>query len=109
MACDCQKNQTNEESYKVLSKKHDAIGTGVFLVPDPEKGILEYKAVTVKSLPYSECFKRGENTTAFMWVAEELHSFEEVMKQRSMCGQFCNAAGLRCPGLCFCGPGNYCR
>lgn len=72
--CNCKKNQTHEnvfdflktENINLFKSKH--LGIGIFLIPAPELGILEYKTVNVTDLSYRETVKRGENCKAFQWI-----------------------------------------
>jgi hypothetical protein len=72
MACQCGKNQTNPEVLKHCESKGEnpetSIGFGLFLVPAPEFGILEWKTVVVEDMSYVECAKRGANCKAFQWI-----------------------------------------
>jgi len=61
--CDCNgdKNQTPKEAFEFAAKKTKAgidhrriIGAGLFLIPDPESGPLEFKKVWVDGLSYKE-------------------------------------------------------
>lgn len=68
-----QKDQTSKEDLTKLEQcmkdNKEAKGIGVFLVPAPEQGILEYKVVIVEEeITYEECAKRGHNCAAFKWV-----------------------------------------
>jgi hypothetical protein len=71
-SCGCKKNQTHPEVLAAAGRNGvDALsipGFGVFVIPAPEKGILEYKVVVVEDLTYLECVKRGANCPAFKWV-----------------------------------------
>lgn len=110
MDCHCQKNQTNAKSIEALKKKPNAIGTGLFLVPAPENGVLEYRTVAVANLDYSECVKRGHTTVAFSWIAKSVLSFEEIQRKKHLCRGFCRFAGGGCPPGCICNPeGDFCR
>ena len=72
MDCNCKKNQTHPDVIKhVIDKKLDVSrteGFGIFLVPAPEKGILEVKTVVVENVSFRECVKRGANCIAHQWV-----------------------------------------
>jgi hypothetical protein len=108
MSCSCTHNQTDKDSYEVLAKAASSIGHGLFLVPDPEKGVLEYRSVTVAKLTYGECVKRGSNCVAFKWIAYQIYSAENIESARAKCSGFCNFAGGRCDFGCICDPGNFC-
>lgn len=74
--CNCSKNQTGEEIFEYLEEKglvskvgkNEHPGIGMFKVPAPELGILEYKTVYVEDLSYKECSKRGKSCVAFKWI-----------------------------------------
>ncbi|MBG6147057.1 hypothetical protein IWQ51_005212 [Labrenzia sp. EL_142] len=106
------KNQTPAESFKALSQKADIVGTGLFLVPDPAEGAIEQRVVVVPNLKYGESAIRGQNSDAFMWIAESVMSLDEINSKRAeplFCNGFWGAGGFGCDFPCFCGNGNYCR
>jgi hypothetical protein len=114
--CNCGKDQTPKEVFDFLKSakgvirgKDAATGLGLFLVPDPEAGVLEEKVVLVHNLTYEECAKRGDNCIAYKWIPAAFKSAEEVLKERGSCGQWCGPDRDWCPWGCFCGSGNYCR
>lgn len=116
--CNCGKDQTPNEVFDhlkslnatSLSAKESQVGVALFLVPDPESGILEEKVVSVDGISYQECIKRGSNCIAFKWIPSSFKAATEVHAARaSSCGQWCGPDRKWCPGLCFCGSGNYCR
>jgi len=109
MSC-CGKNQTTTKSAGLLAKDETiVIGTGVFLVPAPEKGVLEYRTVVVENLSPEETIKRGYNCTAFRWVHPNEMSFSQLSVARD-CYGFC-PTGRECSDpRCFCdGTSNWCR
>lgn len=64
--CDCKaKNQTPKESMdalRTMANPDKLVGIGVFLVPDPLAGVLEYQSVIHEDpITYEECAKRGFN------------------------------------------------
>jgi hypothetical protein len=76
-------NQTPPNSLTILSEKGLLLtGTGLFLVPAPEKGILEYKVILVPNLNYHESVKRGSTCHAFKWIPDSLMTWEELSKKR---------------------------
>jgi hypothetical protein len=110
-SCTCKKNQTSSEVYDYLRnlkiEHQEAInsnpGTGLFLVPNPEAGILEVKVVLVSNISYSECSKRGENCIAYKWIPHGYMPESEVRDARSklLCAGYC-PAGIVCGGFCMC-------
>lgn len=71
--CNCNKsdkNQTTKDVFDFLDKNgnQSSIGIGLFLIPAPEMGILEYKIVAVDGLSYIETAKRGQMCEAFQFV-----------------------------------------
>ena len=121
MTCDCSggKNQTHKAVFNFVDKNslniaslgEGASGFGLFLVPDPETGIMEYKTVIVENLNYRETCKRGATCEAFMWiprgyvglVSDERHlvvdSLEALHELRQSCSDRCG----HCPmNGCFC-------
>lgn len=105
--CENGKNQTSEDVFKFFERKlsnkytrtqmETILGTGVYLVPDPERGILEHKRVYAKQISYHEAVKRGANCVAFKFVPEELMSLDQI--KAFICGQDCT---VRCPDPCIC-------
>lgn len=121
MTCNCggSKNQTHEAVFKfvkenmlnVATDKDAHLGFGLFLIPAPELGILEYKTVIVEDLAYRETCKRGNNCEAYIWIPkgyvglvgnnEELvvDSMEALERLRDGCSDECG----HCPmNGCFC-------
>ncbi len=124
MECECQKNQTHPDVLKEMIAKGEnprtALGFGLFLVPAPELGILEWKTVIVEDISYCECARRAENCQAFLWINKGL-----IVKYTDKDGQRLELAistkedivGLRqrfCVGFCAppphfqCGPPGIC-
>ena len=126
MSCDCKKNQTHPEVLKQtihsigsndISK---AVGVGMFVIPAPEKGILESKVVLVDNLSYVECAKRGENCLMFQWIN---HGFRWTAENDDGSKKEIVVSGVEdlrlfisgclkqnngCQGLNFCPPGCWC-
>ncbi len=102
--CGCSKNQTPKEAFEMLKSATDKKlkGTGLFLIPAPEKGILESKVVLVQDLTYEEAVKRGENCQALKWVPEQLKSFQALVKERAACAGWCGPNGSWCTTGCVC-------
>jgi hypothetical protein len=122
MACECeQQNQTSEETHDLLDKsiesklgktytptdletaRNSIKGWGLFVVPDPEKGILEYKTVYVENITYEECCKRGQNCYVYKWVHPDQPTIDEVKKQllKQPCYRKC-VASRECYVGCHC-------
>lgn len=112
--CNCSKDQTPQKVFEYLKKQDRAdrgeTGLGLFLVPDPESGILENRVVYVEELTYVEVAKRGQNCVAFMWIPKGFMDAQEVRNQRERnCRHYwCGPNRDWCPIGCFCGWGNYC-
>jgi hypothetical protein len=74
--CGCNKDQTHKDvlafmaknAQSVYDKSTPMLGVGLFRVPAPENGILEYKTVWADDISYNECVKRGSNCEAFQWI-----------------------------------------
>lgn len=116
--CNCNKDQTPKEVFEYLQNlnamssesEEGQVGLALFLVPDPEAGVLEEKVVFVDGISYRECIKRGNNCIAFKWIPSGYMEASKVHEARaSDCRQWCGPDRDWCPGLCFCGGGNYCR
>lgn len=115
--CNCEKDQTPKEVFEFLKSSKATVrgvgaevGLGLFLVPDPESGVLEEKVVSVDGISYEECAKRGDNCLAYKWFPAGYRSAAAIQSERARtCGQWCGPDRDWCPGMCFCGRGNYCR
>ena len=89
-------------------------GYAAFLVPDPEKGANEYKAIYVKDITYGETTKRAEQCVAFQWIPigyQDITSWPPRPPDRCaglFCGPGPGGGHDWCPPGCFCF-GNYCR
>lgn len=97
-ACGCQHNQTHGLCLEALKKNAKQKGTGLFVVPAPENGILECRVVRVKNISYQECVKRGVNCLAFQWVANSVMSFEKLAEIQCdhSCADRCDQLGCTC-------------
>src|SRR5205085_8341585 len=77
-------DQTPKESLQVLNKSKvpdEEPGTGIFLVPAPELGIMECKKVAAPDpITYIECTKRASGTVAFKWIANAYKSHASTIK-----------------------------
>lgn len=122
--CNCSsagKDRTNEAVFAHLAKANLKVfevdsaprGFGLFSIPAPEVGILEFKTLTVENLTYTEAVKRGSNCVAFQWIpvgiTVKLTTGEEVSIRttadidtiaRDCTSSPCKASG--CPMGCFC-------
>jgi hypothetical protein len=71
------------------------LGVGLFLLPEPEKGILEFRKAIVEGITYKECILRGQYCLAFKWVSGALD------RNALFCRQDC--ANGTCPDtFCIC-------
>ncbi len=125
MECESQKNQTHPDVLKEMVTKGEdpktAWGFGLFLVPAPELGILEWKTVIVEDISYRECARRAENCRAFLWISKGLivkytdrhgqrlevaiSTKEDIVGLRQrFCVCFCASPPYQCgpPGICVC-------
>jgi hypothetical protein len=72
--CECKQNQTHDEVFSFMKEKNlspfksNNLGIGMFMIPAPEAGIMEYRILNVPDLSYRETVKRGDNCTAFQWI-----------------------------------------
>lgn len=88
MSCGCngsfQKNQTSKKVFQaLLDKKLDArseIGAGLFLLPAPEVGPMQYKKVFVHDLSYIDVQLRGIDCLAYRWLPYSYLNKTEVSK-----------------------------
>lgn len=83
MSCSCNANQTPKASFDARDVNRDSLGTGLFMVPAPEIGMLEYRGVVVPGITYSACVKRGENCIGFKWIADALMTVDQINAERA--------------------------
>lgn len=110
--CNCsnQKNQTSKEIFEFIAdkKNEETLGIGLFLIPAPEKGILEFKSIAVENITLKETAKRGINCESFKFFPYEfkfdkegetivINSIEDIDKL--VCR---DCVGNGCNGYCFC-------
>lgn len=81
-------NQTHPDWLK-HTKSGKETGTGIFLVPDPSKGVLAHSKVMVPNLTYRDAAMRGHTCTAFKWVPTAVKSHSDLV------------AGVGCSGSCI--------
>jgi len=105
----CDTNQTPKESFDALAKSRSQTGTAIFLVPAPEKGVEEYKAVLVPNLTYKEALKRATTCQAVKWIADSVMTHDQLVEERKAkaCSNYnCGRNWDGCPQHCIC-PGPY--
>ena len=101
------KNQTNISWLR--DYPNDNLGLGVFLVPNPfsEQFGAAHK-VSVPSISYPECIKRGSFCIAFQWIPQTMVSdlnidTETTVPQGEKCVDYCYEPGTLCneqTGVC---------
>jgi hypothetical protein len=99
-------NQTYKDVFEHFATKspdylEEKNGTGIFLVPAPEIGILEAKRVFVENISYNETIKRGQNALAFTFVPHAMIATEKVRElfvRHHYVLAGCNAKFLVCAG-----------
>lgn len=120
MCCGGDKNRTDPIVFETIEKQgkdfrsSDIIGAGIFVIPAPDIGILEYKIVYVDGLSYTECMKRGANCESFPWIAygftysteEHEVKFSGIDEIKSYSRKNCPACGSSCPMGCVCFTGD---
>jgi hypothetical protein len=84
-------NQTFRDHLKAVTDIDTALGTGLFAVADPEKGIDEMRVVMVGRISYLDCCKRGANCFHFKWIPDAAKTFDEIGQAKS----------LGCRGICW--------
>lgn len=109
--CSCgKKNQTPKDVFTHFTQKtiqKDSLGTGLFLVPAPQIGILEVEVVIVQDLTYSECMKRGNMCVAYKWIPTTIMGHDDIVKNRqsesSQCSIYYCEEASDCPSTyCIC-------
>lgn len=123
--CECKKNQTHDEVFNFIKENNlnpflnEHSGIGMFMIPAPDEGILEYKIINVADLSYRETVKRGENCKAFQWIpygismkdenrTVKVNSLKDFETLKIDCNDSCRGG---CPmNGCFCYTGeSYCH
>jgi hypothetical protein len=116
MSCGCNKNTTSEKVFAALKgakidfRSSVVKGIGIFVVPAPEHGVLEWKTVEVDDISYSECKKRGANCESFQWIPKgitttagdksvTINSIADLSVLRDYCDDSCRGG---CPMGCVC-------
>ena len=101
-------DQTPQEAHDIVSENPNATGTGIFVVPAPDVGPLEYTAKMVPGLTYAQCVRRGSHCPGFKFIPEELAGHNDLLEMGSGCaGRGCSGddgvAG--CANPCACAGG----
>jgi hypothetical protein len=96
------KNQTSKEVVEHLARVEFTTerGTGLFLVPDPEQGIMEYKKILVRDLTYTETCKRGANCEAFSFMPSAMMTYKQI--RAVVCRGPCPGGEAYCQPGCLC-------
>lgn len=94
------RDQTRREHIETVNRKREdartARGSGLFLVPDPEAGIREFKKIVIEDITYKECVLRGGTCSAFKWIPYAAIEKEKVRELVVTCaGGFCMDIDLR--------------
>jgi hypothetical protein len=103
-------DQTPPEAREIVSANPDAKGIGVFLVPAPHFGPLEYMVTIVPCVTYAQTARRGFHSPAFKFIPEELTDLERFKEMASNCaGRSCIqrvTSVTRCTSGCMCSAGS---
>lgn len=95
-------NQTPKEAFQILRDDPEAVGTGIFLVPAPEEGALQWAVQFVPDLTYAESVRRGVHCLGFKFIPGKLMPLPELCESvASGCSGDCNIAQF-CQYPCFC-------
>lgn len=96
-------DQTPPEALKILSEQPQAVGTGIFVVPAPDIGPLEFAAKMVPCLTYAQCVRRGFHCPVFKFIPEKLAGFKDLLEVAAGCaGGNCSQNITRCLAPCAC-------
>jgi hypothetical protein len=98
-------NQTRSEWLKTaVDNIADQPGTGVFLVPAPDIGPLEFRKILVPNIGYRETAKRAVGCPAFKWIPSHLGTQEQLVTLS--CESISCVSSDDCLGLaCLCSGG----
>jgi hypothetical protein len=110
------RDQTDSEHIEALMKERadprTSVGSGLFLVPDPEAGIREFKKIVIEDITYKDCTLRGEHCAAFKWIPYQVVSKDDVREFVNLCNSWCGfkardeRTGIErasnCPTGCLC-------
>ena len=96
------KNQTLRDH--LTNQTLNERGTGIFAVPDPERGVRGRRIVRLPNLSYKETIQRGAECIAYRWVPTSVMSFQDIQTEalRGCVEETC-WEDTDCPGAsCFC-------
>ena len=79
-------DRTTPKALEIVSARPDAKGIGVFLVPAPHIGPLEYRVTIAPCLTYAQTARRGFNCEAFEFLPEECITLKDFAVMASGCG-----------------------
>lgn len=71
------KNQT--ESAWLEGLETNALGTGIFLVPEVHRDDRAVRKVVVGDITYRQCKRRGKHCVAYKWVPQAITTEAELM------------------------------
>jgi hypothetical protein len=101
MACQCAEatvhDQTPDDVWDFCEKKKTVLGkangTGIFLVPAPDKGVTKFESMVVGSLTYREAKLRAKGCIAFKWFPSAMISEKKIREEKST--RSCDGSGCR--------------
>ena len=97
-------NQTPKGAFDILEEDPQALGTGLFLVPAPEKGALHYGVQYVTDLTYAEALRRAAYCPAFIFSPNKFMTLDTLLLKSGECGGACGGLAGKggCPFPCLC-------
>ncbi len=108
--CNCDNygnDKTSKQVYRFMEDKDISYvtGIGLFLVPNPEEGIYEFKRVMVPDLTLADTIKRGLNCKASKFIPygftienKKIDSIKDL--QNIKCKEY--TCPSQCPDSCWC-------
>lgn len=103
MAVD-KKNQTDPNWLAQITEIATELGTGIFVVSQPQVEVGSIRKEFVEQIVYSECVARGDSAVAFKWVPHFIADANQLRStpcERKPCVDTCVKPGCVCvKGFC---------
>lgn len=97
-------NHTKKEWLLSPENGGSKLGTGIFLIPAPDRGVLSFRKVLVSNLEYPETAKRAVGCPVFKWVPQHVAKYEDLTQLS--CANISCISSDDCLGIsCLCSGG----